>query len=174
METINEHPGKGVWRRDDLSGFEVTLSPLLILLRRGLILTLHTQEAKRFHHIRRYAETYLHGLPKNMEQVDKLTLVLLRIIDESNSQDFERLQEIEETADKLSEDLSNVKAPRALLGNRIYRMKHALIVYLSGLWATADALSELLRRRRPHSQRREGAHEDHTPRGAGALPDQHG
>ena len=126
-----------------VSGFDVTLSPLLILLRRGLILTLHTQEAKRFHHIRRYAETYLRGLPKSMEQVDKLTLVLLRIIDESNSQDFERLQVIEETADKLSEDLSNVKAPRALLGNRIYRMKHALIVYLSGLWATADALSEL-------------------------------
>ncbi len=126
-----------------VSGFEVTLYPLLILLRRGLILTLHTQEAKRFHHIRRYAETYLRGLPKNMEQVDKLTLILLRIIDESNSQDFERLQEIEETADKLSEDLSNVKAPRTLLGNRIYRMKHALIVYLSGLWATADALSEL-------------------------------
>ncbi len=126
-----------------VEGFDVALHPLLVLVRKSVILTLHSQERRRFYHIRRYAETYLRGLPKGMEQVDRLTLVLLRIIDESNSQDFESLQGIEETADKLSEDLSDVKAPRALMGERIYRMKHALIVYLSGLWATADALSEL-------------------------------
>ena len=50
---------------------------------------------------------------------------------------------IEEQGDQLSKELSDAKISREAIGNKIYLMKHALIVYLSGLWATVDALSSL-------------------------------
>lgn len=126
-----------------VKNFDVSIRPLLILLRKDLILSIHTSETKRFFHIRRYAETFFKKLPKDLKQGDRLTLVLIRIIDESNSKNFEHLQEIEESGDELSKDLANDRTPRVKLGERIYQMKHALIVYLSGLWATADTLYEL-------------------------------
>ncbi|MCX6769096.1 MAG: magnesium transporter CorA [Candidatus Micrarchaeota archaeon] len=126
-----------------VKGFEVILEPQLILIRKNMLLTLHTRETTRFAHIRRYAEKYLKKLPSSMKQNDKLTMLLIRILDESNSRNFDHLQEIEECGDTLSQDLSNSSISRTKLGGRIYQMKHALIVYLSGLWATADALSSL-------------------------------
>lgn len=127
----------------NVKGFEVKIAPLLILLRKGLVLSIHSPETKRLYHVRRYAETYFKKLPKNLKMNDKMTLILIRIIDESNSKNFEHLQEIEESGDELSRDLANDRTPRVKLGERIYQMKHALIVYLSGLWSTADALYEL-------------------------------
>jgi magnesium transporter len=124
-------------------GFDVALEPQLILIRKNLILTLHTRETTRFSHIRRYSETFMKKLKKSMKHNDKLTMVLIRIIDESNSKNFEHLQEIEESGDSLSHDLSDSRISRAIIGEKIYQMKHALIIYLSGLWATADALSSL-------------------------------
>jgi magnesium transporter len=126
-----------------VKGFDVRLEPQLILIRKNLILTLHTRETTRFSHIRRYSETFMKKLPGRMPQNDKLTMVLIRIIDESNSRNFEHLQEIEESGDSLSQDLSNSKTSRVVIGDKIYQMKHAVIVYLSGLWATGDALSSL-------------------------------
>ena len=126
-----------------VKGFDATINPLLILIRKDLILTIHTREIKRFVNIRRYAETFFKKLPKDMPQNDRLTSVLIRIIDENNSKNFEYLQEIEENGDALSKDLSNSKMERIPLGERIYQMKHALIVYLGGLWATSEALSSL-------------------------------
>lgn len=126
-----------------VKGFDVALEPQLMLIRKNIILTLHTRETTRFSHIRRYSETFMKKLSSGMKQNDKLTLVLVRIIDESNAKNFEHLQEIEETGDSLSHDLSDAKISRAVIGEKIYQMKHALIIYLSGLWATADALSSL-------------------------------
>ena len=126
-----------------VKGFDVVLEPQLILMRKNMLLTLHTRETTRFAHIRRYAEKYLKKLPSSMKQNDKLSMLLIRIIDESNARNFDHLQEIEECGDTLSQDLSNSTISRTKLGERIYQMKHALIVYLSGLWATADALSSL-------------------------------
>ncbi len=126
-----------------VEGFEVTLRPMLILLRKNMILTLHTSETTRFFRVRRYAATLLKKLPLGMPQNDKMTMLLIRIIDESNAKNFEYLQVIEEQGDQLSKELSDVKTSRDVIGNKIYLMKHALIVYLSGLWATVDALSSL-------------------------------
>ncbi len=126
-----------------IKGFEASINPLIILMKRDLILTIHTSEIKRFVNIRRYAETFFKKLPRNMSQTDRLTSVLIRIIDENNSKNFEYLQEIEENGDDLSRDLANSKMSRIPLGERIYQMKHALIVYLSGLWATSETLSSL-------------------------------
>jgi len=126
-----------------VNGFDVVLRPMLILLKKNMILTLHTSETTRFFRVRRYAATLLKKLPKSMPQNDKMTMLLIRIIDESNARNFDYLQVIEEHGDKLSQELSDPKTSREAIGKKIYQMKHALIVYLSGLWATVDALGSL-------------------------------
>jgi len=126
-----------------VEGFEVALDPLLILIRKNMLVTLHTSETKRFFRLRRYAETLLRKLPAHMPQADKATLFLIRIIGENNARNFDYLQVIEEQGDELSHKLSDTKTSRSELGSEIYLMKHALIQYLAGLWATADALGSL-------------------------------
>jgi len=126
-----------------VEGFTVSLKPMLILLNKKMLVTIHTSETTRFFRVRRYAATLMKKLPKNMAQNDKMTLLLIRIIDESNARNFEYLQVIEEHGDQLSRELSDTKTSRTVIGDKIYHMKHALIVYLSGLWATVDALSSL-------------------------------
>jgi magnesium transporter len=126
-----------------VEGFEVTLRPMLILLRKNLLVTLHTSETTRFFRVRRYATTLLKKLPPRMKQNDRMTMLLIRIIDESNARNFDYLQVIEEHGDQLSQELASSNTPRDIIGNKIYLMKHALIVYLSGLWATVDTLGSL-------------------------------
>jgi len=124
-------------------GFDVVLSPLMILINSNTVLTIHTTEVKRFTRMRRYAETFMKKLPASMPKVDKITLLLVRLIDENNSRNFEHLLEIEQHGDKLSERLANPKTPRDIIGKQIHEMKHALVSYLGGLWATVDVLSSV-------------------------------
>ncbi|MBM5805483.1 MAG: magnesium transporter CorA [Candidatus Verstraetearchaeota archaeon] len=127
-----------------VKGFDVKLAPLIILLRENVIVTIHHTEVKRFSRIRRYAETLMRRFPPEMSRRDRITMMLTRIIDENNARNFDHLQEIEAHGDKMSEELADPKTPRNILGPKIHQMKHALIVYLGGLWATVDALNSLL------------------------------
>lgn len=126
-----------------VKGFNVKLNPLLILIRENLILTMHYAEVKRLSRVRQYAETLLKKFPLEMPQRDRITLFLSRLIDENNACNFEYLREIEENGDVLSQELADSKASRDQLGQKIYKMKHALIDYLGGLWATVDALNSI-------------------------------
>ncbi|MFA6530201.1 MAG: CorA family divalent cation transporter [Candidatus Micrarchaeia archaeon] len=126
-----------------VNGFDVRVNPLLILIKSNLVMTLHGTEVKRFFHLRRYAETFIKKIKMNEPAPDKLTRILIRILDENNGRNFDHLREIEENGDKLSEVLADPKTPREILGPKIYGMKHALIVYLGALWSTADVLNAL-------------------------------
>jgi magnesium transporter len=126
-----------------MEGFDVKLEPLYILINEKVIVTLHSREVKRFIRLRRYAESLLRKIPHDLPPKDKMTLLLVRIIDENNSRNFDYLAEIEEHGDRLFRVLSDPKTPRSVIAPRIYEMKHALILYLGGLWATVDALSSL-------------------------------
>jgi magnesium transporter len=126
-----------------MEGFDVKLEPLFILINEKAIVTLHTREVKRFIRLRRYAETLLRKIPPDLPPKDKMTHLLIRIIDENNSRNFDYLAEIEEHGDRLFQVLSDPKTPRSVIAPKIYEMKHALILYLGGLWATVDALSSL-------------------------------
>jgi magnesium transporter len=126
-----------------MEGFDVRLEPLYILINEKVIVTIHTREVKRFLRLRRYAETLLRKIPQDLPPKDKMTLLLVRIIDENNARNFDYLAEIEEHGDRLFQVLSDPKTPRSVIAPRIYEMKHALILYLGGLWATVDALSSL-------------------------------
>jgi magnesium transporter len=126
-----------------VEGFDVKVEYLLLLLRKGLVATIHTTEVKRFFRLRRYAKIFMRKIKPNLPGEDKLTHILVRIIDENNARNFDHLREIEENSDKLSAKLSDVKTPREEIGKDIHLMKHALIMYLNALWETVDVLNTL-------------------------------
>ncbi len=126
-----------------VKGFDIITNPLLILLRKGLILTIHSRKIVRFLNLRKHAEPFLRKLPKDLEQNDWLTLLLVRIIDENNSKNFEQLHKIDEGSEDLTQHLMADTVERNHVGDQIYQMKHALVLYLSDLWATSDVLSSL-------------------------------
>lgn len=126
-----------------VEGFDVKINPLLILIRKNLIITMHTAEVVRFFRLRKYAAMLLRKFPEEMSSKDKITMLLIRMIDENNARNFDYLRAIEEHGDKLSEKLADPKTPRAIIGPQIHKMKHALVTYLDGLWATVDVLGTL-------------------------------
>jgi len=126
-----------------ISGFDVQSNPLLILVRKDLIVTIHSKEIERLLLFSRYADAFLRKLPESMPLPDRLTMMLVRILDENNSHNFEHLREIEEQADSMSEMLLDPKSPRMEVGRKIYELKHALITYLNTLWRTVDVLHSL-------------------------------
>ncbi len=126
-----------------VNGFNVTVDPLLMLIKENVVLTIHSKEVKRFFRVRRYAETFMKKIKPNIRRQDKITMVLIRILDENNSRNFDHLREIEENADKLTERLVDLDTPRELIGPEIHKMKHALITYLGALWENVDVLNTL-------------------------------
>lgn len=124
-------------------GLEVISYDLIILVRRNLILSMHSEKVTRVVQLSRYADTYMRKFPESMPMDDKLTNMLIRILDENNNRNFEQLREIEEQADSLSKKLSDPRTPREMLGTQIYGMKHSLISYLNALWRTLDVLNSL-------------------------------
>ncbi|MDD5111977.1 MAG: CorA family divalent cation transporter [Candidatus Altiarchaeota archaeon] len=122
---------------------EVNVSPLVILLRKGVILTMHGGEVIRLVRFSRYAHTFMRKIDYNAPWQDILTSVLVRIIDENNDRNFDHLREIQEEGDELSKSLMDPETPRARLGEDIYKMKHALITHLNSLWYTLDVINSL-------------------------------
>lgn len=116
----------------------------LLLLRKNLILTIHPLAVdRRFSRLRRYSHKVLQKIPLEAPMEDRLTLLLMRIIDQNNDRNFEHLRQIEEFGDDLSKRLMDPQIPRNVLGPEIYDMKHALIVYLNALWETVDVLHDV-------------------------------
>ncbi|MDQ1279513.1 MAG: hypothetical protein QG670_775 [Thermoproteota archaeon] len=123
-------------------GFNVTISPLLVLLKNGLILTIRNRETHIYRNLHRYAETYFRRLPQDLEVVDWLTLVLIRIIDENNERNFDQLQKIDEGSEDLTKNLRSDNCTRDV-GDQIVHMKQAVVSYFSGLWETLDTINSL-------------------------------
>ena len=123
--------------------FDIQAFPLIILVRKDLIVTIHSCDVERLVLFSRYADSFMRKLPPEMSQPDKLTLLLVRILDENNTYNFEHLREIEEQADTMSGMLLDQNVKRLDIGKRIYEMKHALITYLNTLWRTLDVLHSL-------------------------------
>jgi magnesium transporter len=123
---------------------EVDPSPLLILIKKNFICTIHTLSVdRRFSRLRRYGETILKKIPASAPSSDRLSMLLTRIIDHNNDRNFEHLRQIEEQGDKLNAIMMDPYVPRTTLGPEIYRMKHALLTYLDALWNTVDVLHTL-------------------------------
>ena len=126
-----------------ISKLDLRSYPMVILVRKDLIVTIHSEEVARLVQFSRYADVYMRKLPESMPLGDRLTSMLVRILDENNSRNFEYLREIEEEGDEMSELLLNPKTPRMEVGKQIYNLKHTLITYLNTLWRTLDVLHNL-------------------------------
>ncbi len=123
--------------------FDVKIEYLLILIRENLIMTIHGTKATRFFRLRRYGKIFMRKIKPKMAKQDRLTLILIRILDENNTRNFDALRRIEAAADRVSELLSSTKTPREKISAEIHRMKHALMVYMDGLWETLDVINTL-------------------------------
>lgn len=126
-----------------VKGFDITVYPVLMLLKKNLIVTIRSNKTHVFRNLHRYAEPFLRRLPQNLKQVDWLTLMLIRIIDENNERNFEQLQEIDKGSEDLTRDLKDDSIERSAVGDQIYQMKLTLVRYLSCLWGTSDTLNSL-------------------------------
>jgi magnesium transporter len=127
-----------------IRGTEVKAYPLIILIRKNLVLTIHVRLVdKRFIRLRRYSETILKKIPIDSKPEDRLTILLSRILEANNDSNFRHLRVIEEFGDDLNRDLMNQTTDKATLGPKIYMMKHALIIYLNALWESVDVLQAI-------------------------------
>lgn len=127
-----------------VEGLQVSTLPLLVLVRKGLVLTLHESgKVTRVQKFARYADTFMRKIPADAPWNDKLTIVLTRLINENNERNFEGLRTIEDEGDKIGEALVDPTIDRRAMGVRIYEMKHALIQYLNALWGSMDVIQSL-------------------------------
>jgi magnesium transporter len=127
-----------------IRGTNVTAYPLLMLIRKNVVFTIHGSLVdKRFIRLRRYSDTILKKIALDSAIDDKLTILMSRIIDTNNDSNFRHLRVIEERGDDLNESLMNANTDRSTLGPKIYEMKHALITYMDALWESVDVLHTL-------------------------------
>ena len=127
-----------------IRGTEVKAYPLIVLIRKNLVFTIHVRLVdKRFIRLRRYSETILKKIPIDSTPEDRLTILLSRILEANNDSNFRHLRVIEEFGDELNRDLMNQTTDKAMLGPKIYTMKHALIIYLNALWESVDVLQTI-------------------------------
>lgn len=123
--------------------FDVKIDYLLLLIRKNVVVTIHTTQATRFFRLRRYGKIFMRKIKPTDPKQDKITMVLTRILDENNTRNFDALRGIEISADGVSEMLSRTDTNREEIGREIHRMKHALMIYMNGLWETIDVLNTL-------------------------------
>ncbi|MEM3086521.1 MAG: CorA family divalent cation transporter [Halobacteria archaeon] len=126
-----------------IDALQVRVTPLLVLLRKGLIVTLHSPEIGRMGRLYRYADIVMKKLKPSLAWNDRLTLFLTRILDENNDSNFAGLRKIEEEGGKIGKLLIEPASIRPEVGKEIYQMKQALIAYLDALWATLDVVNSL-------------------------------
>jgi magnesium transporter len=127
-----------------IRGNQVTVYPLLVLIRKNMVFTIHMRLVdKRFIRLRRYSEAILRKIPIELKGEDKLSILLSRILDANNDSNFRHLRVIEEFGDELNKDLMDEHTDKAKLGPKIYEMKHALIIYMNALWESVDVLQAI-------------------------------
>ncbi len=122
---------------------EVEVNKLIILMKNNVIATIHGTHVTRLVKFSRYAESFFKRIPKNSSGINKISLALIRILDENNERNFDGIRSIQEQGEEISKYLINPAFPTKNLGSDIYKMKHALISYLEALWATLDIIHYL-------------------------------
>jgi len=122
---------------------EVEINKLIILIKNNIVVTIHGEHVTRLVKFARYAVTFFKKVPKNLDDIDKISLVMIRILDENNERNFDGIRAIQEQGEEISKYLIETTGFRQQLGADIYKMKHALITYMEALWATLDVVQYL-------------------------------
>ncbi len=125
-------------------GGQLEVAPLLILVRWGLVLSIHERgKVNRMVRLSRYADTFMRKIPVERPMPDKLTIVLTRLLDENNDRNFEALRFIQEQGDRIGGALLDTGKSRETVGKQVYQVKHLLVQYLDVLWSTLDVIQSL-------------------------------
>ncbi|MCX8173973.1 MAG: CorA family divalent cation transporter [Thermoplasmata archaeon] len=117
--------------------------PIIIMIRKGLILTIHTEKVIRFFRFGRYADIFFKKIPKNIPIEDKNTIIIARLIDENNTRNFEYLSKIEAEADEINDLMADATTPGIEIAKGIHKVKKMIIQYMNVLWASLDVVHSL-------------------------------
>ena len=119
-------------------------APLLIFMKKDLVLTIHDDYGGKITRLYNYAQTLLRKLPKDPEQwADRQTLLLARIIDEISEANFSILRLIVERAEQFEIDLAGSRQVTRDISLELSNMKTALLTFLNAIWATYDTVHNL-------------------------------
>jgi magnesium transporter len=122
---------------------EPEIEPTYFLVRDNLILTIHGMEASHMLQFTRYADIILRKMNRSVTLSERRTMFLIRLLDENCNDHFDQLRFIEDHADAVGYELSEMNAPIRDVGKRIFQVKHITIVYLSTLWHLLDVINSL-------------------------------
>jgi magnesium transporter len=122
---------------------EPEIEPSFFLVRDNLILTIHGVEASHLVQFSRYADTYLRKMHPAITLSERRTNFLIRLLDENCNDHFDQLRFIEDQADAVGGDLSDMNARIKNVGRRIFQVKHTTIVYMNTLWHLLDIINSL-------------------------------
>ncbi len=122
---------------------QMTAYPVAILVRDGLVLTVQDRHITRFARFARYAETYMRKIPTNWTRVDKLTAVLLRLLDENNGRNFQIIRDLGEEIDHLSAKLAKQKFKLDKVTVELRTLKHSITTFLLIMWENYDVMRSL-------------------------------
>lgn len=127
-----------------IHGGELEREPLLILVRWGLILSLHQRgKVNRMVKLSRYADVFMRKIPHERPMADKITILLTRLLDENNERNFEVLRFIQDEGDQIGAVLLDQKRARELMGKQVFQVKHLLLQYLNSLWSCLDVVQSI-------------------------------
>jgi magnesium transporter len=118
----------------------VTAYPVLILLREGLIVTIQDRHITRFASFARYVETHLRKIPANWSQIDKMSTILMRLIDENNRHNYRGIKDLGEVIDNLTKLLADQGLGFAKISKSTYELKHSVTVFQTTLWENYETL----------------------------------
>lgn len=122
---------------------QVNIYPVLVLLREGLIVTIQDSHITRFSNFARYSETHLKKIRADWNRTDKLTSILLRLIDENNERNYSGISELAMDIDKLGKLLADQELGFTRIANATYELKHNVTIFLSCLWENYQTLRAL-------------------------------
>lgn len=119
-------------------------SPLLIFMKKDLIVTIHDDHGGKITRLYNYATALLRKLPKEPEYwADRQTILLARLIDELSETNFSILRLIIERAEQLELDLAGSRQVERDLSLELSDMKTSLLTFLNAVWATYDTVHNL-------------------------------
>ena len=119
-------------------------SPLLIFMKKDLIVTIHDDYGGKITRLYNYSSTLLRKLPKDPEGwASRQTLLLARIIDEISEANFSILRLIVDRTEQLELDLAGSRQIERDLSVELSNMKTSLLMFLNAVWATYDTVHNL-------------------------------
>lgn len=128
-----------------VTGSSITqTSPLLIFLKKDLILTIHDDYGGKIQKLHTYSENLLRKLTQDPSRWnDRQTLLLFRIMDEVSEVNFSVLRFIVEKTEQLELDLTNSRQIKRDLSLELSDMKRSILTFLNAVWAIHDIIRNL-------------------------------